>query len=137
MCFDADHAREGMRMFDPLRNVDAHCLAFPRGLHQAGVSDDAASAKESARNILRPSNLCDAWGLFNRPKFARALSRAVVPSGFHLRSDLVAAIPGGKGGRRLWLADSVLAARDLKVERKGGLRRVQAQTRDGDPRGYT
>ena len=88
---DSIDAREGMRLFDGLLDVDASGLAMPRLLHDAGVPDGAASLMESARNDQRPCKSTDIRMMFSRPKFARALSH-----GFQMRSDCVAVIPEGK-----------------------------------------
>lgn len=74
-------SREGLGLFNALCNVGALGLALSCTLRKAGVSDEAASVLESARDVLRLPELCDIKAIFNRPRKARALSRGVAPKG--------------------------------------------------------
>ena len=87
------------------------------------VSDGAGNVMESARNVLRPSKLRDAQEMFNRPKFARTLSRGAVSAGFQMCSKQVAVIPGGGDGLCPRIAAADVDAWDFEVTRGGGSRR--------------
>ena len=108
---DSDGAREGVWLFNAPCHVNAPGLALVRTLRKTGVSDEAASVLESARDVLRPPQLRDIEAMFNRPCIARALSRGVVSKGSHFCSALFDVVPGSKNGLRTWLGDTAVCQR--------------------------